>query len=173
MKAREKFINSLKKQHKVTTQAELKELNVFIPDVLPFVTCLTKRLFDNVLNGMKLVLAQVNRMFDTYEQSHPELTLAVVIGKWTQDYIEGFFGVTRGQRGQHDAVTIVDLFSNLKFQQHTGIVPFFMFVATLSYVWSLLFHMFGLVFVDVCGWLTYSMMTHANIIFLISCDYKQ
>ena len=91
-----------------------------IPDLPPKIVFLSKRQYSDVVNGLHLVQQQVDRLFASYDHN----ALGISVGKWTQDYIEGFFGIARSAKGQHDAVNLQDLFSTLKFMQHTGLLVF-------------------------------------------------
>ena len=116
MKLRERQILLLKRKYKVTRQDQLPK-DVEIPPVLPKIKFLPKQLISNMFDGLKLIIEQVDRMFDTYG---PTVDLEIVIGKWTQDYVEGFFGIARGMKGQYDTLSIADLFSTLRFMQNKG-----------------------------------------------------
>jgi len=119
MKERDRQIRALKKlfstkERKIT---KIEQLPMAMVPLLPLkVTFITQQLFTDVVQGLELVIGEVERLFGTYS----EVSLSVIIGKWTSDFIEHFFGATRGRKGQHDAITLRDLFSTLKFQQHSG-----------------------------------------------------
>ena len=121
MDFREFIIDRLKDAFFVTRQTDLpQEVKHEVPDLPAKITFLTKHMYRALIDSIDLIIRQVDRLFNTYNNSHPHIKLCIIIGKWTQDYIEGFFGITRGSKGQHDAVNFRDLFSTLKFMQHSG-----------------------------------------------------
>ena len=118
MEFRQNTINRLKDAFSVTAIKNLpkKVQDEEVPELPPLIAFFNKRMFKDIINGLILVREQVDRLFETYDHQH----LEIIIGKWTQDYIEGFFGICRGSKGQHDGVNLQDLFSTLKFMQHSG-----------------------------------------------------
>ena len=121
MKNRDAIIGKLKRKANVSSMGDLdEESKKQIPIIPPAIRWVTQQLFLDVVNGLNLIIQQVDRLFTTYSSSHPTVTLVVTIGKWTSDFVEHLFGATRARKGQHDAVTLRDLFRTLKFQQVTG-----------------------------------------------------
>ena len=111
-------IKRLKKDYKVSRIDQLpKDVVPPKPDVVRFINM---TLYQNVVDGLELVVQQVDRLFETYSKSHPDVTLEIIVGKWTQDYIEGFFGIARGRKGPHNAVNMNDLRFCLVSMQQKG-----------------------------------------------------
>ena len=120
MTARKKVINQLKKTYGSKMANFPPEGAALIPEIAPTVVFNTEQTLTDVISGLELVVKQVDRLFDTYAGTKFESSLCIIPGKWTQDYVEGFFGTARGRKAHHTSITILDLFNNLRFLQSTG-----------------------------------------------------
>lgn len=117
------LIKGFKATEGVTRQDLLsQELREQIPDSPPAVVYMTPELIRDVIEGLQLIVEQVDRIFREYKNTPHFKFLHMVLGKWGTDYIEGFFGSARGRKAHHDGITMVDLLNNLKYLQHTGLV---------------------------------------------------
>ena len=118
---REAIIKDFKQRMGVTRQDQLPEgLRNKIPQSPPAVIYMMPEITRDVIEGLKLITDQVDRIFREYKNTPHAPQLHIVLGKWGTDYIEGFFGSARGRKAHHNGMTIADLLTNLKFLQHTG-----------------------------------------------------